>query len=96
MSEINLYYQLNIAHIAKEKFGGFAARDTNGKVVLMLAVEETAVHIVLGENPKYNPIATWHYSADNFATISATKILIKEIMCGKSLTKLPFRIIFRA
>ena len=79
MSEINLYYQLNIPRIAKEKCGGFAARDTNGKVVFMLAVEETAVHIVLGENLKYNPIATRHYSAADFATFSAIEILINEI-----------------
>ena len=92
MSEINLYYQLNVPHIAKEKCGGFAVRDTNGKVVLMLAVEETAAHIVLGENPKYNPTTTRHYPTDDFATFSATKISINKIMGGKLVSKLPFEI----
>ena len=49
MSEINLYYQPNVPHIAKEKYGGFAEKDTNGKVVLTLVVEETAVPVVLEE-----------------------------------------------
>jgi len=39
---------------------------------------------------------TRHHSAGNFATFSATKILINEIMGGITGSKLPFRIIFRA
>jgi hypothetical protein len=44
-----------------------------------------------------NSTTTWHYSAGDFATFSATKILINEIMGGKVGLKLPFRILlFRA
>ena len=39
---------------------------------------------------------TRHHSANDFATFSATKILINEIMGGKTGSKLPFGIICRA
>ena len=39
---------------------------------------------------------TWDYFASDFATFSATKILINKIMSKKPVSKLPFRIIFRA
>ena len=96
MSVISNYYQLNVLHIAKEKCGGFAVRDTNGKAVLMLGAEEMAVHIVLGENQKYNPTTTRHHSVSVFATFSATKFLINEIIGRKTSSKSPFRIIFMA
>ena len=41
-------------------------------------------------------IATRYYSASDFATRSATKILMNEIIGRKSVSKLPFGIIFRA
>ena len=41
-------------------------------------------------------IATRHYPTTDFATFSATKILINEITSIKTGSKLPFRIIFRA
>jgi hypothetical protein len=43
-----------------------------------------------------NPTTTRHYSADDFATFSATKTLINEIVGGKIGSKLLFWIIFRA
>ena len=48
------------------------------------------------KNAFINPLTTWNYFASNFATFSATKICINKIMGGKSVSKLPFRIIFRA
>ena len=44
----------------------------------------------------YQPTTTRYHSASDFATFSATKILINEIMGGITGSKLPFRIIFRA
>jgi hypothetical protein len=41
-------------------------------------------------------IATRHYPTDDFATLSATKIMINKITGRKTGAKLPFRIIFRA
>ena len=41
-------------------------------------------------------LATMHYSAYDFATFSATKILRNEIMGRKTGSKLPFGIIFWA
>ena len=53
MRETIHYYQPNVPPIAKEKYGGFVTRNTNGKVVLMLEAEEMVARIVQEKSQKY-------------------------------------------
>ena len=81
-----------------EKCGGSVLLAVmNGR--LQYIVEAMAVVVPNVQEEKghgYNPIATRHYPTGDFATFSATKFLINEIMSGKTGSKLPFEIIFWA
>ena len=80
-----------------KRFGGYVQSVVmNGRRLLILEIEEVAALIVRErEKQNHNPTTTRHHSAGNFATFSATKFLINEIMGGKVGSKLLFRIVFR-
>ena len=68
----------------------------NGKHVWFIEQMGTVAQFAQRGNVLSNPITIRHYSTGGFATFSATKILINEIMGRKVGLKLLLRIIFRA
>ena len=72
--------------------------DMCGEIKFAIEVMDKAVPFALERKNQNNNYytTTWHYSTSDFATFSATKIWINNIMGGKVGSKLPFRIIFRA
>ena len=84
---------------ANLKSGGNAIFvDMCGEIKFAIEVMDKAVPFALERKNQNNNYytTTWHYSTSDFATFSATKNLINEIMSRKVSAKSPFRKIFRA